>query len=95
MITIDEAIKELTDRMELYTDYPSVNPSFKDARRWIDILRMSRDALLLQKQNIETKHAILEDLGELKPEDKFTVDLVMRLIEQFRTGDDKNDAARG
>ena len=94
MITIDEAIKELSDRMELYTDYPSVNPSFRDARRWLDTLRMSRDALLMQKQNIETKHAILEDLGELKLEDKFTVDLVVRLIGQFRTGDDKHDTAR-
>lgn len=94
MITIDDAIRELSDRMELYTDYPSVNPEFKDARRWLDILRMSRNALQMQKQNADTKRDILEDLGELKPEDMLTVDLVIRLVGQFRTGDDKHDAAR-
>lgn len=94
MISIDDAIKELSDRMELYTDHPSVNPEFKDARRWLDILRMSRDALQMQKQNADTKRDILEDLGELKPDDKLTVDLVIRLVGQFRTGDDKHDAAR-
>lgn len=95
MISIDDAIKELSDRMELWADYRGHNEADQSARNWLTVLRMSRDALQMQKQNADTKRDILEDLGELKPEDKLTVDLVVRLIGQFRTGDDKHDTAGG
>lgn len=91
MISIDDAIKELSDRMELWADYRGHNEV--DQSAWLTVLRMSRDALQMQKQNADTKRDILEDLGELKPEDMLTVDLVARLIGQFRTGDDKHDTA--
>lgn len=91
MISIDDAIKELSDRMELRADYRGRTEADQSARNWLTVLRMSRDALQMQKQNADTKRDILEDLGELKPDDTLTVDLVIRLVRQFRTGDEKHD----
>ena len=91
MITIDDAIKELSDRIELWEDYRGHNEADQSARSWLTVLRMSQNALQMQKQNADTKRDILEDLGELKPDDTLTVDLVIRLVGQFRTGDDKHE----
>lgn len=92
-VTIDKAIEELNIRMGLWNDYGRRTAADKAAQEWLTVLRMSRDALQMQKQNADTKRDILEDLGELKLDDKLTLDLVIRLIGQFRTGDDKHDSA--
>lgn len=84
MATIEEAIKELEDRMELWEDFRRS----KGAREWREILKLARDALKMQKQNIMVKRDILDDLREAvdnNPGAVFSADVVREIVEQFRT----------
>lgn len=86
MVTIDGAIKELTERLELWEDFRDN----EGAREWMEVMKLARVALIMQKQNAETKAAMLEDLREFiekKPGGTFNPALVIDLINQFRTGE--------
>lgn len=87
MVSDEMAIKQLDDRIELWEDYGGKHGDDAAAREWLDVLRMSRDALAREKKNRELKEKIILDLEQLPSKSRFSLELVREIVEGFEFGE--------
>lgn len=81
MATIDEAIKELNERIDLWTAYRANEP------RWAEVMKMARDALIREKKGRELKRKTLEDIARLPEGFEASGDVLRECVEQFDFGE--------
>lgn len=81
MATIDEAIKELNERIDLWTAYRANEP------KWAEVMKMARDALIREKKGRELKRKTLEDIKKLPEQMEITSDVLRECVEQFDFGE--------
>lgn len=86
MVTIDKALRQISDRMELWEDYGGKRGDEPAAREWLEILRMSRDAIRREQKNRVLRDRIISDLGKLNPGDTVSPDVVREAVESFDFG---------
>lgn len=95
MITIDDAIKELSDRMELWEDYGGKHGEDAAAREWLDVLQMCKEALEREKGNAEYLKTIRGQLATLKDDDKLTVRLFQEILSGIKIREAPQDDTTG
>ena len=81
MVTIDEAINELNERIDLWTAYRTNEP------KWSEVMKMARDALIREKKGRELKRKTLEDIAKLPERMEITSDVLRECVEQFDFGE--------
>lgn len=80
-MTIDEAIEELNERIDLWTAYRTNEP------KWAEVMKMARDALIREKKGRELKRKTLEDIKKLPEGFEASGDVLRELVEQFDFGE--------
>ena len=96
-MTIDDAIKELESRIDLWKHYRERGEDGGEpARKWRETMELAVTALQMQKHNTELQRGMLAILSAGHDDDMFSCAVVRELIESFKTIEVQvNDKGRG
>lgn len=84
-MTIDKAIEELNDRVELWEDHNAKGiATERTMRDYVEVLRMGRDALEARKKNTAYLDECLAALEQISADDTLTVECVREILEGFK-----------
>lgn len=89
MVTIEQAVEELNERIDLWTAYRTNEP------KWAEVMKMARDALIREKGNAEYFKTIRGQLATLKDDDKLTVRLFQEILSGIKIREAPQDDTTG
>lgn len=85
MVTIEQAVEELDERIEIWEDWNRKHPSGELGITWRDVMVLCRDIIEEREQNREHLQKVLHDLdGHMA--DKFSGELVKEILQGFHFG---------
>lgn len=86
MVTVEQALQELDDRIEIWEDYNKSHPSGEIGITWRDVMAFARDIIREREKNREYLRGVLFDLERLDPGDMVSVDAVKEILAGFHFG---------
>ena len=85
MVTIEQAVEELDERIEIWDDWISNHPFGKVGVTWREVMVLCRDIIEEREQNRELLQKALDYIEQHKKY-RFTADMVKEILQGFHFG---------
>lgn len=85
MVTIEQAVEELDERIEIWEDWNRKHPSGELGITWRDVMVLCRDIIEEREQNRELLQNALDYIEQHKTY-RFTADMVKEILQGFHFG---------